>query len=369
VRRFGYGVYAEGSTTAEIRGNALIADSVGAYLSLATDSAVVVGNTVDSSRNGLSLFAGQETRVDSNLVRVTSAGAILFVNMNSAVDVRANTIDSAGTQGINFTTSPGGRVAANSISRTQVGILLNTLSDSTILTGNVIDQSGADGVNVSGSLIRADSNKITNSGLSGLVFYVGGSGRLTRNRFQNNGSYGVGIDNSLYSTSPSLANNIIQGNVLGGANNGSYPYATMDADSNYWGDPNGPRCNIAVTGVDCSASVAGDSVLSAGITFTPFLSSPPGGVPAAPPARPVFSASRRPVSAEGPVAAAAPEGQVRPSVLRGPRLSEAPQGSQPAASRPGRAAAERQETQRKSFPMAWQKGREPRQPRPPATRN
>jgi hypothetical protein len=376
IRGFESGVAAyNGESTVEVRRNTFIANGNGMYFDSPSDSVVIVGNTIDSNATtGVEMWYGASARVDSNVIRVSGVSGILLQNLSGQAVIRGNTVDSTVAEAVYLYSGSSAFLTRNTITRSGLsGVALayvgyNT-GDTTLVTGNTVTGSGADGIAAVASPIRADSNRVTNSAMSGLAFYSGGGGRVTRNRFQNNSWYGVAIDASFFATFPSVANNAIQGNVRAGAANFSFPYATMDADSNYWGDAAGPRCDSVVTGVGCGAfgRLTGDSVVSAGITFTPFLASSPTGVPAAPRVLTGAVATGAPV---GPVTRSAPTSafaaEARRAALTQRDQARAQAARQQAALRPPQPVGAQRVAPSgpRAFPNAWQRGREPRPPRP-----
>jgi hypothetical protein len=76
-------------------------------------------------------------------------------------------------------------------------------------------------------------------------------------------------------------------NLGAGAMNQNTGYgAVLDADSSYWGDPNGPTCAGNVSG--CNETASGDLIGSLGVMFADWLTSPP--VTPAPPFRALVTA-------------------------------------------------------------------------------
>ncbi len=374
IRGFEAGVAAyNGERTVEIRRNAFIANGNGVYLDTPLDSTVIVGNTVDSSSTtGLEMYFGAAARVDSNVVRVSGLNGIRLGNLTGQTSVSGNTVDSTALEAIHVYSGLTARVTRNTITRSGLsGLLLAAMSDTVFATGNTITGSGVDGIWVYASLVHADSNKLAANTNNGINFGAGGSGRAEFNRFQGNGAYGIFVDASSPFTSPSAANNVIQGNVVGGAINLAYPNTTtVDADSNYWGDPFGPRCKVEVTGVDCAVTngaTVGDSVVSAGIIFMPFLPSAPSGVPAAPRVLASRNIARVRTGAAAPSAptSALAAGERR-AALAQREQARAEATRQQAAQRPPSPAVTPRAARLgpRAFPNAWQKGRQPSAPRP-----
>jgi hypothetical protein len=292
---------------------------------------------VDSSSVGNGVYLSNLTRAvvrDSRVAHVSNTG--IYAQAMTSLDLRRNTITGSTYAGV-YITYP------------------SSAADSATIVGNTIDSSGSAGLWLTQNAAAiVDSNRLTNSAFDGLFFDFDGGARVTFTRIENNRGYGV--RNTAISTAPSLANNIIAGNVLGGAANISDSNATMDAANNYWGDSAGPRCSLGVTGCD-PATINGDFVATAGIVFTPFLPSPPATpAPSAPASLRIASGVRalRGVGTAALRTAAPPRPQARPRMaLR----AASPAGPAPAA------ASARQAAQLPPFPNAWQKGRQPRAPR------
>jgi hypothetical protein len=322
------------------------------------DSALSTRDTVIAAGGDLiSMRYGNYARVDSAFVDSSSGGSGVDISSMTRGVVRDSRILHANT-GIVLQDLTSLDLRRNTITgATSVGAYISSLADSATIVGNTIDSSGYNALWLTnGAAAIVDSNRFTNGTVDGLFFDNDGGARVTRSRIANNARYGVAMDNS-YTRAPTLRNNIIAGNVLGGAANFS-PSVTMDADSNYWGDQSGPRCSVNVTGCN-TASTTGDLIVTTGINFADFLASPPTApAPSAPAALRVASGARAPRTwTAASRAGAPPRPDARP---RAAMRTARPTGPTPAMA----AALAGQLAQRRPFPNAWQKGRQPRAPRP-----
>lgn len=294
---------------------------------------------VDSSSGGNGVNLANLTRAVVRDSRILHNSTGIYAQSMTSLDLRGNTVTGSTYAGV-YITYP------------------SSAADSATIVGNTIDSSGSAALWLTQTAAAiVDSNRLTNSAFDGLYFDFDGGARVTRTRIENNLRYGVAMIN--YVSAPSLANNIIAGNVQGGAANFSDAAFAMDADSNYWGDPAGPRCNVAVTGVPCDTLSLGDSVLTDHVAFIPFLTSEP------PAPAEALRASLR--IASGVRAArfwtAASRTAAPPRPAERPRM--ATRAARPAGlTRASTVAAARQPAQRRPFPNAAQKGRQPRAPRP-----
>lgn len=378
-RATGTGVWVYYGGSVEARGNAMAhLDGDGVYADGMSDSVRMVGNSVDSSSSNGTLAAfesynSHNVRVDSNAVLANGGFGVFLDQITGSAIVAANAIDSTGQQGVAlYTTTAATSVTGNVISRSgHEGISVENMTDTVLIAGNAVDLGLADGIITVASPIRADSNVVTNSGMSGIAFYNGGGGIATRNRLQNNAWYGISIDASDMTTYPVARLNTIQGNVKGGAANYSAPTAIMDADTNYWGDSRGPRCDSVVTGVACNPASLGDSVETGGITFAGFLAAAAPGAPSPPALR---SIAARPRVASGTVRLArAPAPTIdRAAILQAVQRQRADGAAEALRRRQTLAGTIRapsaEPRARHGFPPAWQRGRGPRQPAPRTNR-
>jgi hypothetical protein len=315
-------------------------------------------STLDTILSPLTAEPGVYAQSGVDYVRVDSAefeGASLLSAGGVHVDAVGRVVvrDSRIREwyyGIYANAAADAEITRNTLIADSVGVDLNGVLDTVTIFGVTIDSSGYDGIMlVNGVVALLDSSLVSNSGQSGLVFHVSSSASVTRTRFQSNAVYGVLIDSDGGIVNPSVTQSTLSGNGVGGAANLAVG-ATLDAVNNYWGDPLGPRCDVAVTGVSCDPASTGDSVTTANVTFTPFLGSPP--VTPAPPVMALASgtassALRRSVPRAGSPTASTY--RLSPPA-RLPEFSPAPNG--PRGPRPQ--------------PPSWQKGRQPRQPGPTA---
>lgn len=324
------------------------------------DSVFSTRDTVsNSSYLGYAVSQAKYVRVDSAVVdTVTVFGA--WVASNGRVLIRDSRIRDAAQAGIfvefgvNRVDIVRDSVLGSGINGVDVYLMNATSADSATITGTTVDATAAMGIYLRGSgTLVADSNRITNN-LHGIEFSDGTLGvvsaRITRNKVAGNRGYGVALGYSASSVSASLQGNNIQGNDSAGVVNYAIVPITVDADSNYWGDPNGPRCRtgIALIALCSGTSVNGDSITTDFVNFAPYNSAPNASAPTAPPARSAVAAA---------ASRTAPSSLLRSGasmVSRGPPVvgAAAVPGTHPTA-------------ERHPFPTAWQRGREPRAPRLP----
>lgn len=168
-------------------------------------------------------------------------------------------------------------------------------TDSVRIYGLVSDSTGFGVLLGDGAHATVDSSRFTNSDSAGIAFWMATGGLVTRSTFAGNAGYGVqrGGNGCCSTDLVVVRQSTFQGNLLGGAANLDTEMSVyLDADSNYWGDPNGPRCQFNVIGCD-SASVAGDWIATSDVTFADWLGSPPL-TPAAPARPAVLMAARAP---------------------------------------------------------------------------
>ena len=143
--------------------------------------------------------------------------------------------------------------------------------------------------------------------------------------------------------------NDIFGNLSGGASNlTAWQYATIDADSNYWGGVAGPRCSGSAIG--CDSTATGDYILSQGITFADWLTAPATDVMTAP--RFLRTALRRPLLAAA-VRPPRPTRAARPSAALRPARTSTPAHPFALRATPG-------QPQPRAPLMSWRRGQPPR---------
>lgn len=182
--------------------------------------------------------------------------------------------------------------------------------DSVTIHRTVIDSSRY-GIDLYTASARIDSTVVSGDSIGLLLDYgyAGApAGAMVRwSRFQGN-SIGVQMNGSTGASTTVTASNFIGNKV--GAENVASPYDTLFAANNYWNDSAGPRCRAGVGIIGCSRySVAGDSVVTLSVLFTPYLAAQSMAAPASP-ARPSAYATSWPAAPAagplGPRAAARP---------------------------------------------------------------
>jgi len=337
--------------------NTLSDDAVtacGAHAVLRTNGNRITGAGWD----GISVYnqygcSGRESNISPDTLISTSdtitdsyTGAIYVSNARYAV-VDSAVVDSAGTtsSGIDIEQGAWMRVANSSIRRaswtgiyvyevnhTEIlknstvadsanGIYVYGAVDSVLVQGNSVDSSGAEGIYLDGTInVAMDSTKVTASGASGVSIGFMSGGLITRSRFEGNARYGLERPSNCCNTdSVVVRRSTIEGNLLGGIGNfdTEMSESIFDADSNYWGDSNGPRCAAFIEG--CSGlSVTGDSITTNNVLFDAWLSGAPPTP--APPFRVLASrAASRSASATRPATVTRAAAHVSPSARKAQR--------------------------------------------------
>jgi len=231
-------------------------------------------------------------------------------------------VDSISVLGNRLVNNPGGAMyLEQSVDTVRI---YGTIADSSALVA------GWSGIVIWGSTnLLMDSSVVSNSGYAGIEFEGGAGGRIQRSRVEGN-MFGVQLDCCSYD-SVVVRQSTIQHDSSAGAVNQSAEYgAILDADTNYWGDHNGPRCGEEVGG--CSElSTTGDLIATSGVWFADWLSGAPV-TPAAPfrALAAVGGSARRSLAsrvAAGPATHRATmrraSGAMRPGVTRAPSAAGA----------------------------------------------
>jgi len=328
----------------------------GGYYGGGPDSVESIGDTIlGASGGGLILTNATAVRVDSALVdSVGTYGYAVTIGARRASLTNSTLSRSyAGVQASADTLL----IARNVVTGDTTGIFLQAPEtaawDTAFVYGNVVSGSQLNALEISGRAARADSNVFSGNLNYGVYAYGGGSARMTRSRVQGNGGgLLLGYDGAALAVTGSA----VMGNTSFGIRNDEAVTGAVvvDARNNYWGDPAGPRCNVLVTGVDCSASATGDSVTSARVDFSGFLGAPP-----VTPAPPAFGRLSSLVAlASSPEARTVTMRPARPTPRPAARLAPRP---------PVPSAAIREATSPR-FPPMYRKGSPPR-PAAPALRH
>ena len=176
--------------------------------------------------------------------------------------------------------------------------------------------------------LTVDSSRFSGSAGNGIGLMCMGCtalGAITRTSLTGNAG-GLFVEGGSSGPTVTLAmhHNTIAGNTLGGVWNQAASYGVaVEAEDNYWGDLLGPTCNtgVGVMGCDPGATV-GDSIMTGGVMFSPWLDAPFESVMTTPPA--VASAPRPHLSAaalaDRRAATRAPQA-VRPLPTPRPRMA------------------------------------------------
>ena len=273
------------------------------------DSAVI--DTVPAY-DGVYLESVGRALVRDSRVRAGRYGIVVSPGVGRVDLLRDSVLESGSGDGINITLSDA------------------SVSDSAIIRGTTVEGvAGFAGVYFQGAgRVLIDSSRFSNA-VDGIEFSAANLGavsaRITRSRISSNRVYGVGLGAPGSQVSLSLwKNNIFANGVAGVVNYAATP-PTVDADSNYWGDFNGPRCQPVI---GCSGlSITGDSIVTQNVVFAPWDSVLN---PAAPLAPPGFVASAGGVPSAVASSSFATERPAPRTAMRGAR---------PDALRPGVAAS------------------------------
>lgn len=279
-------------------------------LGVAADTtAIVSGNTLRGCSRAIDVFGGwvfpQLPVVRNNIIQTDTANGDVGIAINGYVtspEVVGNDITGRlGDGGVLVSGGYGitsGRVDSNVVhDATGHGIHLRYSMSGVVLRGNRVERihaadqnvSGWAGINLeNGASVRLVDNRVLQNSVAGIVqnsgyplvldsnviaddsleaisvrhygAVSGVSNRIVRNRYGLTGT----VNALSYIT---VSQSIFDSNLVAGA---SGP-ASWNLADNWWGSATGPRC-----GVGCPGAL-GDSV--AGVTFLPFLTAPPSGVP------------------------------------------------------------------------------------------
>jgi hypothetical protein len=141
--------------------------------------------------------------------------------------------------------------------------------------------------------VVVDTNRIVGSDTTGILVTNYSRVRARSNVIDSTRAVGVLVDRSATpSQGDTLAVLFANNNITRNAKHGVYNYdgaagGLIDARSNWWGDPLGPRCAVVLE--QCSGASVGDSV-SQGVVWNPALGAPVTTVlPPAPPAFATFT--------------------------------------------------------------------------------
>ena len=306
------------------------------------DTLISVGDTIlYAGGAGISAEHGRRLFVDSAVIDSTGGAGVLGYYMMSTL-VRNSVIRmTPNGSGVGISYGDSVTVSGSQIVGAYDGVGAYQIAGAAKVFGTRIDSSGGNGLSIdasgSGAPVVVDSSRIAGSGWAGLEvrcdYSCGDTAFVTRSTITGNN---VGLVNGGYLGYAVIAHrNNIFGNTLGGARNEDSSTVIMNADTNYWGDANGPQCSGGVP--NCSGLGAGDFILSQGITFVDWLDIPATDVMLAPP-------NMRPVARRlAPVAVAA----ARPARAATPRL-------------PVEQRAARPQPQPRPPLMTWRKGQQPR---------
>ncbi len=228
------GIYAYGPLASVITGNAVSGDTSGS----SSYGALFVDHTA---------YGTGTTQLANNAVAGGSGYGIFVSNLDSAF-VRNNTVQGVGNGG------------------TATGILAGNNLGKAVIYGNAVRQVSGVGIAVqnndtaAAALVTVDSNVVAASAKDGIQVQYGAA-RITRTRVTGSKLNGVEFNTSTDTARSSVRRSFLAGNRFGVQ---AYGYA-FHADSNWWGDPNGPQCSDTT----CVAST-GDSI-SLALIHKPFL--------------------------------------------------------------------------------------------------
>jgi hypothetical protein len=307
------------------------------------DTLISVGDTIlFAGGAGIVAESGRYLSVDAAFVDSANGNGIQAQYFTSVL-VRNSTIRGPYNEGISLYSIDSLTVDSSAIVGAWLGVDGNQIGGAARIYGTRVDSSYSTGVAiyVSGAAVPVvvDSSRIAGNAGTGIDVwcdYCVDSALVTHSTITGNdiGLVTEGNNGGYYLTA---RNNNIAGNVRGGAANNAVGYAVIDADTNYWGDQYGPTCRNGVTGCD-ERALLGDSILTQGITFTPWLADSATSVMLAP--RNMRPVARRPA----PVVAAAAARPARAATTQ-----------HPFALRPAQA-----QLQPRPPLMTWRKGQQPR---------
>ncbi len=232
------GISVEGSIKSGIANNMVTGDTAG---SLYYGSISVYG------------YSGATATIDSNVVVGARLKGIYAGELDSAL-VRYNTVQSVVGDGI--------------LADRYFTYLVR-------LHGNTVRHIHGNGLRILNSdtaMVLVDSNLVSGSDSAG-VRMDGGADSIVRNRITGSGVVGI-----LASYSVDWARTLVDSNNIVGNRFGiQVPIeATIQAPNNWWGDAKGPRCTNTNA---CDQTSLGDSVSSSGVAFNPVAAEEFGTTP------------------------------------------------------------------------------------------
>ena len=226
--------------------------------------------------------------VADTIRRSASSGVYLKYGVYALVD--SAVIDSSGQYGVYLEYFSRGTISHSSVSRGGNGGVYVQYVDTLTVLGDSVLSNGSDGLYVynyldpdSTSIIgstfagnsgngvylyyanaRVDSSVAINNG-TGLYLDYGSGARVRWTGFQTNN---IGMWMSSGASASSVVNSNFLSDTTAGVRNDAA--LALTADTNYWGDANGPICGLSILG--CSgSSVTGDSITSLNVTFANWL--------------------------------------------------------------------------------------------------
>ena len=321
------------------------------------DTLVSVADTIlNSSGAGIYSANGVYTLVDSAVVDTSGNEGIDLESLGRAT-VR-NSVVRRSADGINAYQVDSLSVLRDTVDANAYdGVYVESTVDSATIRGTVASSNPEAGVYLYNATARIDSSVAVDNG-TGIYLDYGGAARVRWATFQaNNIGMLMGSQTFYTGSSSSVVNSSFLGDTTAGARNDGFNGESgpiLSADTNYWGDPNGPRCGLNVGGCnEAPPSVSGDSIASLGVTFQNWLTSPPlTSPPPAPPFRRVFAAAtlgaRKMATSAALATGAQAHGHGSAARGRGARPAQAAVRAAPAAARA--AAAPRPQHQQ---PEAW----------------
>ena len=309
-----------------VRGSAPVArGAMGGCSGRGPDSLISVGDTIlHTGGSGIEAQGGQGLLVDFAVIDSVGGDGVLGYHMTSTW-VQNSLIRMAGNSGVRQYYGDSLSVSHSVIVGAYEGVTASHFLGSARIYGNRVDSSAYAGVDVqtssSGVVVSVDSNHVASNAAVGVALtcdYCLDTATVTHNHIIGN-ALGVQTSGFMGGFLTQLRHNTIEGNPTGGVANPGWSADTLRAivaDSNYWGDPRGPLCTGGASG--CDTTSTGDSVLTLGVNFIPWLTAPDASVVPAP--RNVRPVASRPA----PVAVAS-----RPSRQAASRHPFAMQAAQP----------------------------------------
>jgi hypothetical protein len=310
-----YGVYAEYLAKLAVTGSYLDSLSYWALYAYAVDTNLMSHDTIRAWGGG-GMYAGYGgmVRADTNaFVGCVPSGVAIYAEVPGAAGITGNTL--IGCSGLALVagsyanSGPPVEVRGNALTGdTTTGLpgirLYNVLGyvqvvDNTILGG------GTDGINIATLSVdsaRVDSNTVQQTRASGIIASNGVTHlTLTGNLVSDNQGYGLVMGSPFTATYNTVVRNLAGGVVDDGGGGSSFrlgnivgnvPFgvktlaSSMQADSNWWGRSQGPKC---AAGCDTTTTATGDSI-SGNVIFSPVVATGAvAGAPAipAPPPAPI----------------------------------------------------------------------------------